>query len=518
MADVPSPPSDVVLEARAVRKTFDGVTALAGVDITLHAGQIHGLIGQNGAGKSTLVKILNGVHAPDDGTILVAGEPVVLRSPVDAQAHGIGMVFQEFSLVPTLTVAQNIVLAREPRRRLGLLDHSAAIAETTRRLADLGVDIPPTSVLSDLAVGGQQLVEIAKALARAPSILILDEPTASLSHSEIETLFGVLRRLRDRGVAIVYISHHLNEVVSICDEITVLRDGRVTLSGRRDEHTVDEIVMSMTGSHSTAHRVEERAALRDEDWLLDVRGLRVGNRLDGIDLRLRSGEVLGIVGLLGSGRTSLLRSLMGLEPAAAGTVAVLGRDVTLDSPGVAKRLGLAYVPEDRRREGIIEGQSVRSNVLLSIWDRLTRMGLISEQRAHAVVQRIIDRLAIRASSPDQPIQTLSGGNQQKVVVGRAMALEPRILLLDDPTAGIDIGSRRELLGHVRRFADAGNGAILASSELDEVGGICDRIAILRRGRIVRVLDRAAGDQLEESALLQAIHSDPEGTVLTAAEA
>lgn len=504
---VPGPATEPVLEARDLRKQFGGVTALAGVDFILHPGSIHGLVGQNGAGKSTLVKILNGVHAPDAGTLAICGEPVELRSAADAQARGIAMVFQEFSLVSTLTVAQNVFLGDEPRTPRGLVDDRAAEEATHGQLAELGVDIAPSAIVGRLPVGAQQLVEIAKAMVRRPSILILDEPTASLTHGEVETLFGVLRRLRSRGVSIVFISHHLNEVLAICDEVTVLRDGRVMLTGSREDLSLDRIVVAMTGTHGSAvaggvRAISERAAL-------EVRDLRLGTRVDGVSFSVRHGEVLGIAGLLGSGRTSLLRAVTGLEPRVDGTILLDGRPVAVDSPVRATRLGIAYVPEDRRRDGIIEGQSVEANLLLSVWSRLTRYGLISGSAVRARARELIDQLSVRTSGPTQPIQQLSGGNQQKVVVGRALALEPGVLLLDDPTAGIDIASRRELLARIRAFADAGHAVVLVSSELEELGDVCDRVLVLRRGRVARTIGRAAGDELSESALLAAIHADPE---------
>ncbi len=499
---------EAVLEGRGIRKSFGGVTALDGVDFALRRGEIHGLVGQNGAGKSTLVKIFIGVHRPDEGSILIDGRPVSYRSPSEARHHGLAMVFQEFSLVPTLTVAQNVFLAHEPLVAGALVDDRVAAERTRAILADLGVDIDPSASVGGLPVGSQQLVEIAKAMSWSPAILVLDEPTASLAHGEIETLFAVLRRLSSQGVSIIYISHHLNEVMAVCDAITVLRDGTIRLEGRPGELGLPDVVGAMTGrTVGVMEAAVGGGRGRAGSPALEVRGWRLGQRLVDIDLAVHRGEVLGIAGLLGSGRTSLLRSFMGLEPDVRGELSLDGRSVALRSPADAIAAGLAFVPEDRRREGIVPGQSVRSNLLLGVWRRLTRRLLLDDAAAERRTLELIGRLSIRTAGPEQLIEFLSGGNQQKVVVGRSLALEPSVLLLDDPTAGIDIASRRELLGYVRRFADDGHAVVLVSSELEELAAVADRVVILRRGIVSRVLERAAGDVLTEEALLTAIQGE-----------
>jgi ribose transport system ATP-binding protein len=416
------------------------------------------------------------------------------------------MVFQEFSLVPTLTVAQNVFLAHEPRLGRILLDDSASERATSAILAMLGVAIDPRAETGSLPVGSQQLVEIAKAVSSDPSILILDEPTASLSQGEVETLFGVLRRLRSRGVSIAYISHHLQEVMGICDAITVLRDGRVVLTGAADRLRLGEVITAMTGRRVEAiARAPRPSRSGDGPPALRLTGWSLGTRLRAVDLSVESGEVLGVAGLLGSGRTSLLRSIVGLEPGVEGEMLVDGRRLRPRSPADAIDVGIAYVPEDRRREGIVAGQSVQSNLLLGVWERMVRHFLLDDTRMTSQAQALIDRLSIRTSGATQLIEHLSGGNQQKVVVGRSMARRPRVLLLDDPTAGIDIASRRELLGHVRSFADEGGAVVLVSSELEELGAVADRVAILGRGSVLRTLD-ASTDSLTEASLLEAIQA------------
>jgi ribose transport system ATP-binding protein len=500
----------VVLRASGIRKAFGGVHALDGVDLALRRGEIHGLVGQNGAGKSTLVKILNGVHQPDEGTLHLGDRLLTLASPSEARRAGIAMVFQEFSLIPTLTVAQNVHLAHEPRQGRLLIDDARAEAETRAILSRLGVTIEPRATVGSLPVGSQQLVEIAKAVSKAPAILILDEPTASLSQAEIDILFGVLANLRATGVSLVYISHHLQEVLTVCDTITVLRDGRVQISGPAADLDLDGLVSAITGARPGERPAGEMAGRppldRSGTPALEVRDWNLGERLRDVDLAVYPGEVLGIAGLLGSGRSSLLRSLVGLEPGVTGSLRVGGRETTLRSPTEALRAGLTFVPEDRRRQGMVAGQSVQANLLLSTWERLTRHFLIQEPRARQRGAELISRLDVRTAGQRQLIEHLSGGNQQKVVVGRSLAREPRVLLLDDPTAGIDIGSRRDLLGHVRRFADEGGGVIIVSSELDDLARIADRVVILSRGAIGRELERARGDLLTEAALLSAIHT------------
>jgi ribose transport system ATP-binding protein len=500
-----------VLEARGICKAFGGVQALAGVDFALVAGEVHGLIGQNGAGKSTLVKVLNGVHRPDAGSIVVDGREVQYDTPQDARRHGTAMVFQEFSLVPTLSVAQNVFLTHEPRVMGALIDDRETRRQTATLLADLGVALDADASVGSLPVGSQQLVEIAKAMAWSPSILILDEPTASLSQTEVAILFEVLRRLRDRGVAIVYISHHLGEVMAICDRITVLRDGAVSLTGRPADIGLSGIVAAVSGRSLVGLQRPHLPSpeLVRGDPLLEVEGWTLGRRVMDVSLAVHPGEVLGIAGLLGSGRTSLLRSIMGLEPRVRGELRIQGRPAKVKDPADAIAKGIVYVPEDRRREGIIAGQTVAANLLLSIWPRLTRLLLIRDAHAERVAREMVKRLQIKTSSGSQLIETLSGGNQQKVVVGRSLGVAPSVLLLDDPTAGIDIGSRRELLEHVRRFADEGHGVILVSSELEELGLVADRIAVLHAGRITRVLERDQGDDVSDAALLTAIQRTEE---------
>ena len=501
---------DVVLRANGVSKSFGGVHALEHVDFTLRMREVHGLIGQNGAGKSTLVKIINGVHQPDAGTLEIAGRAVKLGSTTDARDVGIAMVFQEFSLIPTLNVAQNVFLNAEPRHVRGLIDDGAAVRQTRELLERLGVDIDPGATVGSLPVGSQQLVEIAKAMSRSPSILILDEPTASLSQAEVATLFKTIDVLTEQGVSIIYISHHLQEVLTVCDTITVLRDGERQLTGAAADLDLEGLIDAITGT-TTADRQQRGDTRPPVDRsgtpALELHAWTLGQRLVDIDLAVHPGEVVGVAGLLGSGRSSLLRSIVGLEPAVKGRLMRNGDETHFGSPTEALRGGVAFVPEDRRRQGMIAGQSVQANLLLTVWGRLTQHLLVSESRATKTSEGLIARLDVKTSGEKQLIEFLSGGNQQKVVVGRSLARGPNILLLDDPTAGIDIGSRRDLLGHVRRFADEGGAVIVVSSELEDLGRIADRVVVLAHGAVRQMLDRDAGDILSEANLLSAIHQE-----------
>lgn len=493
-----------LLEARGIRKSFHGVEVLHGVDFVLRRGQIHGVVGQNGAGKSTLMKILNGVYTRDDGETLIDGRPVAFATPLDARRHGIAMVFQEFSLVPTMTVAQNVLLTREPIGPGGLIDEGEERRRTLAAIEPLGVAIDPGALVGDLPIGARQLVEIAKAISQDARILILDEPTASLPAGEVETLFRAIRRLTAKGIAIVYISHHLQELLAISDHVTVLRDGEVRLSAPAPTLTMGQMIQAMLGQ-SLQRELDWKPHQRDVTArpLLRVDGLSAGKVRD-ISFELRCGEVLGIAGLLGSGRTELLRVLFGIDQPEAGTIEFEGRPIRLPTPSHALRAGIALVPEDRRRAGLVADHAVRSNILMAAWHRISRGGFVRDRAGDRIVGGFVERLKIRTTGLDQQVARLSGGNQQKVVVAKNLAVRPTVLLLDDPTVGIDVRSKADILDEARALAAEGNGIIIVSSELAELSALCDRVMILAGGRTAAWLDRAAGDDLTEEALTGAI--------------
>ena len=493
------------LELRHIRKSFSGVEVLHDVSLEVWRGEVHGLVGANGAGKSTLMKIVNGVYPADSGEIAIDGRQVHFHGPAEARALGISMVFQEFSLVPTMTVAQNLLLGREPRRAGGILiDDTEAERRSREILDELAVEISPSALVGSLPVGHRQLVEIAKALLINAKIVILDEPTASLSSAEIQRLFALIRRLRDLGVAIVFISHHLQEVAAVCDRITVLRDGRVALTDRLANVTIDKVITAMVGTSTTAADEGALRAVTPGEPLLEVADLTWGDRLHSVSFSVRRGEIVGIAGLLGSGRTELLTSLFGVRRPGTGQVRVHGRPLRGANPRAAIRGGLSLVPEDRRREGLLPEASIYMNVLLPVWHRLTRWGFIDDTRGRAIVTNLITRLKVRASGVDQRVSQLSGGNQQKVVFAKALSSEPSVLLLDDPMVGVDVQSKHELRGAVRAIASRGSAVLLASSEFDELAALCNRVLILHRGSVVGELDRARGDEITEESLLRAV--------------
>lgn len=479
------------VEMRAVSKAFSGVVVLDAVDFDVRPGEVHALAGGNGAGKSTLMKILQGVYQADAGEILVDGVPARIDSIQSAKAAGIGMVFQEFSLVPSLTVARNILLGAEPLTRLGLIDERALVRQAEEVFAGMGVDIDPRAEVGRLGTAYWQLTEIAKALSQNARVLIMDEPTASLARHETEALFELIGRLKARGISIVYISHRMDEVYRIADRITVLRDGRRLFTQPLSDVSPEDIVEGIVG-----RRIEGQLAYRERETvehdgppLLEVRGLTAGDRVREVSFTLRRGEIVGLAGLMGSGRTELARALFGIDRADAGDVLVKGERVALSSPKRAIAAGLALVPEDRREQGLVLDHSVRENLLLPLLDEVRRGPLLSTAESRSLSASLIERLRIKVAHPNRPVRLLSGGNQQKVVIAKWLGTDPDVLILDEPTAGVDIGTKSEILDRVRDLAASGKAVIVISSEYPELLAVSDRILIIREGSIVRELPR-----------------------------
>jgi ribose transport system ATP-binding protein len=481
-----------ILRMRGITKSFSRVRVLDEVDFELRAAEVHALLGGNGAGKSTLMKILEGVHQPDTGTIELNGEEIRMSSPQDARAHGIAMIFQDFSLVPSLSVAANIFLGAEPRNG-GFLSDREMLERAREQLRELNLDLDPRVRVGRLGTAYWQLVEIAKALSRDARILIMDEPTASLATSEVERLFQLIGELKGRGISIVYISHRLEEIERVADRVTILRDGRRVATEPAEDLTMDAIIEHIAGQ-SVGEEIEARAseddAAADAPLLLEVEHLQAGELVRDVSFEVREGEVVGIVGLMGSGRSEVARALFGIDRISGGRVKLRGRELKLRRPADAIAAGMVLVPEDRRIQGLVLAHGVQSNLLLPLMHRLARYGIVNDRRGRQVYDRYANRLAIKTASPASPVKRLSGGNQQKVVLGKWLGTEPELLILDEPTAGVDVSTRSEIVAMVRELADEGKGVILISSELTEVLALCDRIVVLREGRVDAVVDRS----------------------------
>jgi ribose transport system ATP-binding protein len=491
--------ADPVLRLVEVSKRYGGVRALERASFACAAGRIHALLGENGAGKSTLIKVMAGVVRPDEGRLLLQGQQRTFSHPQEAVAAGIACIFQELSLLPDLSVADNICITNPPRR-FGLIDRKAQrrIAEAALERAG-AADIHPLAPVSTLPLSKRQLVEIAKALAREPKILILDEATSALPAAEVERVFTLLRRLRDEGLAIVYISHRMNEVTELADDCSVFRNGREVASFAAGTRSDAEVVEMMIG-RDIAHAFPPKpaAAAADKQPALEVRGLSWADRLHDVDLAVRPGEIVGLGGLDGQGQRELFLALFGVLRGVSGEVRVEGRPVRIGGPRAAKAQGIALVPEDRKTDGLLLPMSVNDNLSLAALDRLSRAGVLRLADERSAIAGIARRLAIKAGSTEDAVGTLSGGNQQKVVIGKWLLNEPKVLLLNDLTRGIDVGTKQEIYALVRTLADEGAAVLLYSTDYAELIGCCDRVGVFYDGRIVRWL---AGAGLTEHALV-----------------
>ena len=471
-----------LLELDGITKRFGGVTALDNVRFDLHAGEIHALVGENGAGKSTLIKILAGIYHPDEGTIHFENIPTNIQNVSDANRLGIRVIHQELSLAPNLSIAENIFMGREPRR-FGWLLRGRMDEDAARLIHELGLDEirHVHKPVSSLSVAHKQLVEIARALSTAARVLILDEPTSSLSAAETDSLFVTLRRLRQQGVGIIYISHRLEEIIRLADRITVLRDGHSM--GTQPTSDIDrmQLIKWMVGRDISDHF--QRPACQPGELALEIRDMET-DKIHGIDLDLHYGEILGVAGLVGAGRSELARAVFGIDPILSGTIRLDGATLSISRPKDALNAGIVLVPEDRRKEGLVTIQSVAFNIALP-WLREWNRGVMPDKRKrNGIVSRAIDGFGIRLADPEQPVISLSGGNQQKTLVGRWMEKRPKVLILDEPTRGIDVGAREEMFGLIGSLVEAGMAVLLISSDLDETINLSHRVALMRDGTIV----------------------------------
>ena len=491
-----------VLELQQIEKSFAGIPVLRKVDFALRRGEVHALMGGNGAGKSTLMKILTGVYHKDAGTILLDGAAVDLVTPGDAERQGIAMIFQEFSLIPTLTVAQNIFLHHEPRAGGRLFINDAEAERRARAiLTDLGEDIDPRATVETLSVGACQMVEIAKALSKNARILVMDEPTSSLSEVEAATLFGIVRKLRANGISIVYISHRMAEIFAISDRITVLRDGAGVLTDDTAHVTMERLIEAMLGAGAeAAMHWRPRTIPPSTQPVLEVRDISLDKRVEGVSFVLHPGEIVGIAGLTASGRTEIAEAIFGLRPLRSGEVLIAGQRVRTTQDAIAA--GAALVPENRRTQGLVLGHSLQHNILLPNLARFTRGLFMRDGAGRAASQNHIRNLRIKTDGPDKVVQLLSGGNQQKIVVAKWLERNPRLLILDEPTIGVDIGAKSEIVEIVRAIADKGTAVLVISSEFEELLAMSDRVLILHDGKLINELKRE--DIASEEVLHHAI--------------
>ncbi len=476
-----------ILEMHGMEKSFSGIPVLKKAQFSLREGEVHALMGGNGAGKSTLMKILTGVYTRDAGTLLINGEAREFSVPADAEAAGIAMIFQELSLVPTLTVAQNIFLHREPRQG-GLLNDREAIRRSREILTDLGESIDPETRVEDLSSGASQMVEIAKALSKNARILVMDEPTSSLSEHETATLFRIVERLKKSGISIVYISHRMAEIFTICDRVTVMRDGATVLTDDCRNVGMEGLIEAMLGpGRGASLEYRERATRPGATPVLAVRNISLENNYADVSFDVRPGEIVGLAGLMGSGRTEIAQAIFGIRPADSGEVRLNGKPVR--SVAEAIEAGGALVPENRRTQGLVLAHSLQSNFMLPNLRRFAQ-GLFMRDRAGTrAALSFIDSLKIRTDGPEKPVHLLSGGNQQKVVLAKWLERAPALLILDEPTVGVDIGAKADIVEIVRAMADKGTAVLVISSEFEELLAMSDRLLVIHDGRLLRELER-----------------------------
>ena len=505
MISSPSPAAIALLSMRGIDKRFGKIPALSGAALEVGRGEVHALVGQNGAGKSTLIKVLTGFYRRDAGTVTFDGAPFEAASPKDAQAKGISTIYQEINLVGLRSVAENICLGR-PFRRFGLLDVSAMQTEARRLVGRFNLDIDVRRPLDSFPIATQQMVAIARAIGFSAKLVIMDEPTSSLDDREVESLFRVIGQLKRDGVSTVFVSHKLDELYVVCDRVTIMRDGVTVKTGLMAEVPRLELVASMLGRElktvarqgATGFGAKASGAHRP---VIDAHALAKSPLLHGVDFSVGAGEIVGLSGLLGSGRTESARLLFGADQPDGGTITLDGKAFRPAEPGDAIAAGLGFCTEDRKSEGIIPDLSVRENLTLALMPRLTAAGIIDEVRQRAVVDRFIKRIGIKCASPEQPIRELSGGNQQKVLLARWLCLDPKLLILDEPTRGIDVGAKAEIQSLIRELAGSGLAVLMVSSEIEEITEGSDRAYVLRDGRTVALLE---GESLSEPAILSAM--------------
>jgi len=504
---VTAPDQPPLIRMRGIVKSYPGVRALQGVDLVVEPGQVMGLVGENGAGKSTLLKVLAGAVTADEGTIEVAGRKVELRSPRDSRDAGIAVIYQELMLAEHLSIAENVFAGREPGRRWGGVDFKAMRQDTADLLRELGIAASPKDQVGRLNVARRQMVEIAKALSTDARLIVMDEPTSSLTEDEVERLLALVQRLRERGVSVVYVSHRMREVFAVADAVTVLRDGELVGVHRTSDVTPDEVVRMMVGRDLIDMYGTRPGPLPQSTPVLEVRGLNAGPRVRDVSLSVHAGEIVGLAGLVGAGRSETALAVFGHPRPHTGSVLVEGVEMRLRGPREAIAAGIAYVPEDRKKQGLFLNLPIRTNMTATCLDDVSRGGVLSGRRDRALAARLAGDLRVKASSTEMAVGTLSGGNQQKVVLARWLARRPKVLILDEPTRGVDVGAKAEIYRLIRQIAADGVAVLVISSELPEVLGLSDRVLVMREGRLVGELDGAQAQEHEVIAMATGVHED-----------
>lgn len=482
---------EIILNMSGINKSFGGVKVLSDVGFELRKGEIHALVGGNGAGKSTLMKIMTGVYTRDSGKITIDGKEADIHTIADAKKFGISMIFQELSLIQPMTVAENMFLNDEMKKG-PFRDIKAMNARAKEVLTRLGINVEPTEVVSNLSVGMSQMVEIAKAISKDARILVFDEPTASLSDSETVQLFAMMRQLKESGVSMVYISHRMNEILSITDRVTILKDGMVVTTQETADLTLPKIVSFMMGGDEGTHKFEwvEREYDSDAPDLLTVEHLKINDKISDISFSLKPREIVGFAGLMGSGRTEILETLFGLRRKLGGTIKLEGKEIECRNATEAVRKGFALIPEDRRKQGLVLMHSVKANAVLPMASRLVKGRIVcDDKRADNLVEENVKSLSIKTDGITKEVSLLSGGNQQKVVIAKWLNTHPKVMMFDEPTAGVDIGAKGEVINIIRNYADQGNAVLFVSSELTELMAVCDKIITIFDGKITGELSR-----------------------------
>lgn len=510
--------NDTILAMNGISKRFYGVRALNNVTFECRKGEVHALVGENGAGKSTLMKVLAGAHQPDTGEILLRGQPTRITDPQHAQRLGISIIYQEFNLIPDLTVMENVFLGREPRSRAGVIGTGEMRRRATELFTRLNVRLDLDSPVRRLTVAQQQMVEIAKALSLNADVIVMDEPTAPLTGAEVEHLFKIIHDLRAAGVTIIFISHHLDEIFALADRITVLKDGQVVGSVAPDAIDKAGLVRMMVGR--TLEEVEAPDHIPSSEVILRVAGLERKGVIQGISFSLGRGEILGIAGLVGSGRTEVVRAIFGADARDAGDIYLRNSKMRMANPGEAVRHGIGFVTEDRKAEGLVLGLSIKHNISLPNLKRLQRLGFMERRREHQVTGGVAKGLGVKSAGLDQHVRYLSGGNQQKVILGKWLLADPSVIIFDEPTRGIDVGAKAEIYRLMHQAAARGTGILMISSELPEILRMSDRILVMREGKIVGELARAEASEERimmlatgltmEQAMQVAVRKGPEG--------